>query len=101
MQTQQLVAGTTLNFLTAGGDYPASDGWVLTYYLALRSGTGAFSLIAAAKPIRARPARRTSSADRGRDSASRRRLSSIRSVAIRSINRRIDSCTSRGVSNPG
>lgn len=49
MQTQQLVAGTTLNFLTAGGDYPASDGWVLTYYLALRSGTGAFTLVAAAE----------------------------------------------------
>lgn len=36
-----LVAGDTLNFTTAGGDYPASSGWSLVYKLLPRtSGTG-------------------------------------------------------------
>lgn len=38
MQQQELVAGDSLNFLTAGGAYPASSGWVLKYRLAPRTG---------------------------------------------------------------
>lgn len=32
-----LIAGDTLNFLTNGGDYPAGDGWSLTYRLVPRT----------------------------------------------------------------
>lgn len=46
MQITELIAGTTLNFLTEGGDYPATDGWTLVYYLRLRSGAGAIDLTA-------------------------------------------------------
>lgn len=37
MQQQELVAGDSLNFLTAGGAYPASSGWVLKYRLVPRT----------------------------------------------------------------
>ena len=37
MQQQELVAGDSLNFLTAGGAYPSSSGWVLTYRLVPRT----------------------------------------------------------------
>lgn len=34
---QELIAGDSLNFLTAGGEYPASAGWVLTFTLIPRT----------------------------------------------------------------
>lgn len=34
MQQQELFAGDSLNFVTRGGDYPASAGWALKYRLA-------------------------------------------------------------------
>ena len=37
MQQQELVAGDSLNFLTSGGAYPASSGWVLKYRLVPRT----------------------------------------------------------------
>lgn len=37
MMQPDLVAGDTLNFPTAGGDYPASAGWVLKYVLTPRA----------------------------------------------------------------
>jgi len=40
MQQQTLVAGDSLNFLTAGGAYPASAGWVLKYRLVPRTAGG-------------------------------------------------------------
>jgi hypothetical protein len=41
----KLTAGDTINFLTAGGDYPASSGWSLVYKLLPRSaGPDAISL---------------------------------------------------------
>lgn len=46
MQQQELVAGTTLNFLTSVPDFPASAGWTLVYYLRLRSGSGGINIIA-------------------------------------------------------
>lgn len=49
MQISELIAGTTVNFLTAGGDYPASEGWVLSYRLVRRSGAGAITLTASAE----------------------------------------------------
>lgn len=49
MQQQELVAGTTLNFLTSVADYPATDGWTLKYYLRLRTAAGAIDLTAAAE----------------------------------------------------
>lgn len=49
MQQQELVAGTTLNFLTVVPDYPATAGWTLKYYLRLRTGAGAIDLTAAAE----------------------------------------------------
>jgi len=49
MQMQELIAGTSLNFLTAGGAYPASSGWVLTYRLVRRGGVGAITLTASAE----------------------------------------------------
>lgn len=50
MQQQELVAGDSLNFLTAGGAYPASSGWVLKYRLVPRTGTNtAIELTASAE----------------------------------------------------
>ncbi len=46
---QDLIAGDSLNFLTAGGDYPASAGWVLTYYLTPRSAGSNISIVASAE----------------------------------------------------
>ncbi len=40
MQQQTLVAGDSLNFLTGGGAYPASAGWVLKYRLVPRTAGG-------------------------------------------------------------
>lgn len=50
MQQQELVAGDSLNFLTAGGAYPASSGWVLKYRLVPRTvGNSAIDLTATAE----------------------------------------------------
>lgn len=35
----KLTAGDTWSWTRTGGDYPASEGWVLTYYLSLPGGT--------------------------------------------------------------
>lgn len=40
MQQDLLIAGDTLNFLTSVPDYPASQGWVLKYYLIRRTASG-------------------------------------------------------------
>lgn len=37
MQLDKITAGDSLNFLVAGGAYPASAGWVLTYLLVPRA----------------------------------------------------------------
>jgi hypothetical protein len=50
MQQQELVAGDSLNFLTAGGAYPASSGWMLKYRLVPRTvGNGVQELTATAE----------------------------------------------------
>lgn len=46
---QDLIAGDSLNFLTAGGDYPASAGWVLIYYLTPRSAGSNITITATAE----------------------------------------------------
>lgn len=38
---QELIAGDTLNFLTALADYPANEGWVLKFRLVPRTSTNA------------------------------------------------------------
>lgn len=43
---QDLVAGTTLNFLTSVLDYPATAGWTLKYYLVRRGAAGAITISA-------------------------------------------------------
>lgn len=47
MQQQELVAGDSLNFLTGGGSYPASSGWVLKYRLVPRTVGGTAILLTA------------------------------------------------------
>ena len=43
----RLTAGDTVNFTTSVADYPADEGWTLTYRLVLRSGSGAIELTSA------------------------------------------------------
>jgi hypothetical protein len=44
----QLVAGDTLNFTTAGGDYPASAGWSLAYKLIPRTSGSVITITSSA-----------------------------------------------------
>jgi hypothetical protein len=46
---QDLIAGDSLNFLTAGGDYPASSGWELTYHLTPRGAGSNITITATAE----------------------------------------------------